>query len=120
MEFGELADGTPLAVIYWYTYDNLGNPIFMLGSGIPEGNRVEIDLVSPVGMVFGEFDPDSVTRENGGSAVFEFSDRDTGTFTYTPSEFSSTNWGHKAINDLPLVKLFGVPAPEVFSTIMQQ
>lgn len=120
MEFGELADGTPLAVIYWYTYDNLGNPIFMLGSGIPEGNRVEVDLVSPVGMVFGEFDPDSVTRENGGRAVFEFSDRDNGTFTYTPSEFSSTTWGHTAINDLPLVKLFGVPAPEVFSTFMQQ
>ncbi len=119
MEFGELADGSPLAVIYWYTYDNLGNPIFMLGSGIPEGNRVELDLVSPVGMVYGEFDPDSVTREYGGSAVFEFSDRQNGTFTYTPSEFSSTNWGHTAIDALPLVKLFGIPAPEVFSTPAQ-
>jgi beta-glucanase (GH16 family) len=115
IEFGEQADGSPLAVIYWYIYDDQGNPIFMLGSGVPEGNRVEVDLVSPVGMVYGEFDPDSVIREPGGSAVFEFSDRDNGTFSYTPSEFSSTNWGHTPIDVLPLVKLFGISALESYS-----
>jgi beta-glucanase (GH16 family) len=66
MEFGELPDGSPLAVIYWYTYDDQGNPIFMLGSGVPEGNRVEVDLVSPVGMIYGEFDP---ARTTGCSAT---------------------------------------------------
>jgi hypothetical protein len=42
---------------------------------------VEIEWVSPVGMVYGEFDPDLVSREEGGTAVFEFSDSNTGTFS---------------------------------------
>ena len=73
-----------------------------------------IDFVSPVGMVYGEFDPDSVVREEGGTGVFEFSDRDKATFSYTPSGFTATAWGHEGIDALPLVKLFGIPAPEAF------
>ncbi len=116
MEFGTQPDGSPLAVIYWYIYDDQGDPIFLIGSGVPVGNRVEVQFVSPVGMVYGEFDPDSVSREDGGTGVFEFSDRSAGTFTYTPSEFTSNTWGHTPINALPLIKLFGIPAPETFSS----
>jgi len=115
IEFGEQQDGSPLAVIYWYTYDAQGNPIFMIGTGSPQGNRVEIDFVSPVGMIYGEFDPETVSRESGGTGVFEFSDRANGTFSYTPSAFSSATWGHTAIDLLPLTKLFGIPAPEGFN-----
>ena len=115
LEFGQRPDGSPLAIAYWYIYDGQGNPIFMMGTGVPEGNRVIVDFVSPVGMVYGEFDPDSVVRENGGTGVFEFADRDNASFSYTPSEFTTTAWGHTAIEALPLQKLFGVPAPESFA-----
>lgn len=115
MEFGEQADGSPLAVVYWYTYDVLGNPLFMIGTGTPAGNRVEIEFISPVGMIYGEFDPDRVLRESGGSAVFEFADRDNATFSYAPSDFSTAAWGHGPIDALPLIKLFGIPAPDAFS-----
>ena len=115
MEFGEQSDGSPLAVIYWYIYDDQGNPIFMLGSGVPDGNRVEIQFVSPVGMVYGEFNPDTVSREDGGAGVFEFTDNGTGTFSYTPSEFTRDRWGHTPIVALPLTKLFGIPAPATFN-----
>lgn len=117
IEFGQMADGVPLAVVYWYTYDNMGNPIFMLGNGIPDGNRVEITFQSPVGMVYGEFDPNSVTRENGGTAVFVFDDRDNATFSYTPSAFSASEWGHSTpIVDLPLTKIFAIPADNYYSS----
>lgn len=119
MEFGQTADGTPLAVVYWYTYDNEGSPIFMLGTGTPEEDRVSITFQSPVGMVFGEFDPGSVTSEDGGSAVIRFSDRDNGVFNYTPSEFTINQWGHSAIVDLPLVKLFGIDAAKSFNQVQQ-
>lgn len=114
LAFGQLPDGTPMGVAYWYTYDDNGNPIFMMGNGVPEGNRVTIEFVSPVGMVYGEFDPDSVVRENGGVAVFEFEDRNNGTFSYTPSDFTATVWGHSPIENLPIEKLFNVPAPDSF------
>jgi hypothetical protein len=116
IEFGELA-GSPLAVVYWYTYDSLGNPIFMLGNGVPDGNTVEITFESPVGMKYGEFDPGTVVRESGGTAIFVFSDRDNATFSYTPSDFSVSEWGHTTpVVDLPLVKVFGVPADKYFSS----
>jgi beta-glucanase (GH16 family) len=117
MEFGELPDGSPLAVVYWYTYDSLGNPIFMVGSGTPTEDRVEIALKSPVGMQYGVFDPTSVLREDGGTAVFEFSDADNGTFNYTPSDFSVGAWGHTPIVDLPIVKLFAIPVSESGGTV---
>jgi hypothetical protein len=70
---------------------------------------VEITFKSPVGMQFGAFDPTSVERQDGGTAIFEFSDAHNATFSYTPSEFTSNNWGHSVIESLPLVKLFGIP-----------
>ena len=72
LEFGQTSNGAPLAVAYWYIYDDLGNPIFMVGTGTPEEDRVTISFDSPVGMVFGEFDPDSVVRESGGTAEIVF------------------------------------------------
>jgi hypothetical protein len=117
MEFGQLLDGTPFAGVYWYTYDDQGNPIFMLGTGVPDGNKLEVTFESPVGMVYGVFDKDSVERYPGGVAVFEFSDRDHATFSYTPSQFSADTWGHTTpIVELPLIKIFGIPADKNFST----
>lgn len=108
MEFGRLEDGSPLAVIYWYLYDDEGNPLFMIGTGVPDGNVLDVQFQSPVGMRFGEFDPDSVVRESGGTGRFEFSDRDNATFSYTPSDFSTSQWGHSTVDDLALVKLFDI------------
>ena len=115
MEFGETSDGSPLALVYWYTYDSLGNPMFMIGTGVPEHNRVTIQFQSPYGMMFGMFDPDSVIREDSGIGIFEFDDKNNASFDYTPTEFSVSHWGHSAIDSLPLSKLFGVPAPESFT-----
>jgi hypothetical protein len=119
IEFGIGNAGNPRGVVYWYIYDDEGNPMFMSGAGRPEGNRLEIDevkFVSPYGMQFGTFDPDSVQRANGGTVVFEFSSREEGTFSYTPSQFSIDTWGHTAIENLPIVKIFGIPADRYFST----
>jgi beta-glucanase (GH16 family) len=109
MGFGKSEDGSPLAVVYWYTYDSAGNPIFLLGNGVPDGDTLDIQFESPYGMNYGEFDPARVERPNGGTAHFDFSDKDNATFSYTPSEFSETTWGHTAIDALPLVRLFKVP-----------
>jgi len=110
MEFDELEDGSTQAVVYWYTYDNQGNPIFMLGNGIADGSELEIQFESPYGMKYGEFDPDSVVRPVGGTARFDFSGADNATFSYAPSDFSSSTWGHiTPIDSLPLIKVFAIP-----------
>jgi len=116
--FGQIPGRAPLAVAYWYIYDDEGNPIFLVGTGTLVGNRLEIALTSPVGMIYGEFDPASMPspHADGGTAIFEFSDEDNATFSYEPSEFSTSTWGHTAIDSLPMVKLFGIPVSNVEST----
>jgi beta-glucanase (GH16 family) len=121
MEFDQLESGATQAVIYWYTYDNQGNPIFMLGNGIADGYELEIQFQSPYGMKYGEFDPDSVTRAVGGTARFDFTDADNATFSYTPSDFSDANWGHAtAIAALPLTRLFAIPVSDTASAPAQR
>jgi beta-glucanase (GH16 family) len=113
MEFGEAEDGSPLAIVYWYIYDTSGKPIFLVGTGVPGQDEVTVTFESPFGMQYGVFDKDSVVREDGGTARIEFSDPDNATFSYTPSEFTATTWGHTAINSLPLQKLFAIPITTV-------
>jgi hypothetical protein len=112
IEIGESPDGSPLGVVYWYTYDNQGNPIFIMGTGVPDGDMLDVVFQSPVGMIFGEFDPLSVILEEGGTGRFVFTDENIATFQYTPSEFTGANWGHSAISFMPLTKLFGIPISE--------
>jgi hypothetical protein len=112
IEIGELPDGSPLGVAYWYTYDNKGNPIFMVGNGVPDGDILDVVFESPVGMIFGEFDPLTVSREDGGTGRFVFTDENIATFQYTPSDFTVANWGHSPIAFMPLTKLFGIPVSD--------
>jgi beta-glucanase (GH16 family) len=110
--FGQLQNGVPIAAVYWYTYDSDGNPIFLVGSGVLNGSVLELELDSPSGMKYGEFDPDSVVRESAGSVRFDFADSQNATFSYSPSEFSVQNWGHTSIENLPLSRLFTVPVTD--------
>jgi len=112
IEIGESPDGSPLGVAYWYTYDIQGNPIFMLGTGVPDGDMLDVVFKSPVGMIFGEFDPLSVIRQEGGTGRFVFGGENIATFQYTPSDFTTANWGHSPITFMPLTKLFGIPQSE--------
>ncbi len=109
LEAGEVA-GSPVVVAYWYIYNSVGDPIFFVGSGVPEGNVVDINFVSPVGMRFGEFNPlVNDEMDSGGVARFVFDDDSNGTFSYEPSPFSVNEWGHTAIENLPVTKLFSIP-----------
>jgi hypothetical protein len=115
IEFGYLPDGSPFGVVYWYTYDDQGNPIFMLGNGVPNGQTLEVTLFSPTGMQYGVWQ--NPTENAGGTAVFNFTDRENATFSYTPSAFTNTEWGHTTpIADLPLTKIFSIPADKYFTT----
>jgi len=111
IEVGESGDGTTLVVVYWYTYDSTGNPVFLIGSGNPDGNGVEIELTAQYGMIYGEFVPTTVQRPDAGVANFTFLDANNGTFKYIPSAWTITNFGHSNI-EMPITKLFDVSHPD--------
>jgi hypothetical protein len=114
IEVGE-ENGAPVAVIYWYTYDSSGNPVFIIGAGTPDQFGVEMTLNAHYGMIYGEFDPTTVEKPDAGVAIFTFQDDKNGNFEYLPSAWTIQNFGHSRI-EMPITKLFdasdsNVPPP---------
>jgi hypothetical protein len=113
VEYSVLSDGTPLVVAYWYVYDSEGNPIFLIGNGEPgEDNSVTLQFEAPHGMKFGEFDPESTVREDGGTGVFTFQNEESGTFDYQPSAWIADAYGLSAIS-IPVKMLLSVAHPNL-------
>jgi hypothetical protein len=115
LEYSVLSGGTPLVVVYWYVYDTEGNPIFLIGVGEPEeGNTVTLEFEAPYGMKFGEFDPESTVRADGGTGALTFEDSESGVFNYEPSQWMKDTYAVLAVS-IPVVKLLGVehPNPEI-------
>lgn len=69
-------------VAYWYTYDFWGNPLWLIGNGDRSGNSAVVDFYYVNGMVFGEFDSDTVDSTFWGKGFFEFESCVQGTFAW--------------------------------------
>lgn len=71
-------------VVFWYTYGPDGVSTFLLGVLEDDGTgRYVGTLQQTGGMVFGEFDPDTVDREDWGTLTIEFDDCGRGTVSWT-------------------------------------
>lgn len=73
------------ALLYWFTYDNEGNPRWLIDVGEIAGSDITFSsLQVSSGGTFGEdFDPDQVQYQEVGSAVLSFSSCDQATFSYS-------------------------------------
>lgn len=72
-------------IAYWYTYDLEGKQRWHLLLGDIEGRRMTGEMYTYEGMVFGDFDPASVSQHVFGSYSIEFSDCNNLTFRFSPS-----------------------------------
>lgn len=76
------------ALLYWFTFDELGNPRWLAGLGEiqrdEEGDAIVFDeLLAPHGARFGpEYDPAAVIYENKGHATLRFVDCDHGVIEF--------------------------------------
>jgi hypothetical protein len=115
VEFG-YSEGAPIGVVYWYTYDDEGNNVWLIGIGTPDGDRLEVDFTHFSGMLYGQFETTSPPADNvAGTGVFEFTSRDTATFNYTPNMYANMEFGHStSIEDLELDKIFDLPADDKY------
>ncbi|MDZ7789442.1 MAG: M14 family zinc carboxypeptidase [Xanthomonadales bacterium] len=80
------------AVAYWFTFDQDGEPRWLVGNGEIEGNRIEFpELFAPSGAQFGDlFDPDDVETETVGSARMVFSGCSSGWYEYEAYDLHRT------------------------------
>jgi hypothetical protein len=80
------------AVAYWFTFDESGQPRWLIGSGTVEGNRIEFpELIVASGARFGSaFDPADVEYETVGSARMVFTGCQSGWYEYEAYGFHRT------------------------------
>lgn len=80
------------ASLYWFTYDDAGEPRWLVGLGSIEGSEVVFaELMVTRGGRFGpDFDPEEVERETVGSGHFHFDGCDSGSFSYAAFGFEET------------------------------
>ncbi|MEM1082405.1 MAG: hypothetical protein AAGH65_12595 [Pseudomonadota bacterium] len=62
-------------LVFWYTYDEAGDSTFLIGIVEDTGSGSYAGTFQRTnGMVFGQFDPDTVIREDWGTIVLTFTD----------------------------------------------
>src|SRR6056297_1425360 len=74
LTFEVLENGDGL--VFWFTYDNAGNQIWILGQGPMQGNRLEVDqaLISSGGLFDVPSSLQAATLETWGSISLDFHD----------------------------------------------
>lgn len=82
----ELLDDNRLLAA-WYTYDALGNQIWLAGTGTVDSTGLAtVDAIITDGAKFGaQFNPDDVNRTPWGTLIFRFTDCDHGSVSYQPT-----------------------------------
>ena len=60
------------ASVFWYTYDALGYPMWLLGLGSVVDNRIEAQVYHANGMRFGDWQPSDLTLQEWGSLTISF------------------------------------------------
>ena len=90
------------AVVFWYTFDPRGNPVWLYIDGAIEGNVVLGDAYYLDGMIWGQFDPSTKIMQSWGTVNLEFSDCNYAEVVWD-SEFPEYGQGQ-----LPLIRLTSI------------
>ena len=95
------------AVVYWYTYDQTGNQIWVTGVGSYAGNTITVnEAIFTTGGIFGpNFDPNSVDRKQWGSLSLQFTSCTSGTVHYD----STAGFGSGDLQLIRLTAIEGLP-----------
>lgn len=74
------------AAVAWYTFDEQGNPLWLLGIGTIAGDTIRADLTAYAGTAFPpDFDSDEIEGSGWGEIVFRRNGCNTATLEWTPS-----------------------------------
>lgn len=79
------ADGNEWLIVSFYTYDAMGNQVWLTGAGPADGNTVTLDMTITGGAMWGGgMHPGDVVRTTWGTGTFTFSSCDAGHISLTP------------------------------------
>jgi mono/diheme cytochrome c family protein len=87
------SNGDLVVVISFYTYDSLGNQVWLIGSGTATGNTADITLVMPAGAMWGaDFNPGDNVETPWGTGTFTFTSCDSGQMALAPNAEMQSNF----------------------------
>ena len=86
-------DGETIIVVSFYTYDSMGQQVWLIGNGTIIGNTAVIDLAIPSGAMWGaDFDPDDNTETPWGTGTFTFTSCGAGNVALVPNMEMQNNF----------------------------
>ncbi len=78
--------GETIIVVSFYSYDSIGNQVWLIGAGPINGNMAQIDLVIPEGAMWGAaFQPGDRTETPWGTGTFSFTSCGAGHIALVPN-----------------------------------
>jgi hypothetical protein len=76
-----------IVVVSFYTYDTMGNQLWLIGNGLVNGNTFDINLEITDGALWGDaFNPADVNRDDWGTGTFTFDGCHSGTASLVPNQ----------------------------------
>ncbi|HJU40602.1 MAG TPA: plastocyanin/azurin family copper-binding protein [Tahibacter sp.] len=90
---------------FWFTFDNAGNPAWLVGSGTVDGARVVMSVSRSSGGRFPpNFDANAIVARPWGTWTFTFSDCDNGAVAWTTNDAAFTAAGMMALKRLTAIR----------------
>jgi hypothetical protein len=98
----------PEMLAYFYTYDDAGNQMWLLGQGPVNGDTAVLAMQVTSGPVYGDdYDPADVLREDWGTLTFKFTSESAGTVVRD----STMGFGTTTVDIIRLTFLTGLMCP---------
>lgn len=98
----------PQLLAYFYTYDEDGNQMWLVGSGPANGDTAVVPVQVTSGPVYGAgYDPDDVLREDWGTLTFKFATKDSGSV----ERASTMGFGTDTVDIIRLTYVTGLTCP---------
>ena len=95
------------ALLYWYTYDDAGQAVWLYSEGKITGNRIDFDVYYSDGMRFSAPDTADRTNRRWGSATMTFTDCDNATLSYG-STYTGPEHSPVGTRTLPVRRLISI------------
>ncbi len=98
----------PEMLAYFYTYDDAGNQMWLIGQGAANGDTAVLSMQVTSGPVYGDdYDPDDVLREDWGTLTFKFTSKNAGTVLRE----STMGFGTDTVDIVRLTSVTGLVCP---------
>lgn len=95
------------ALLFWYTYDDFGDPVWLYSEGVIDGETIDFDVFYADGMFFSDLDTADKVNRPWGTLTMTFLGCDNATISYQ-STLTGINHSPVGTRTLPVERLVNI------------